>query len=116
MVQAFVQANPFRYQFNRISKERTSDIDVKYGFSQCDTISLSLPENIIIESLPKNIELENVFGKIKAEVRQTNSSIIIIHEFTLKSGLYDRNKVHEYNILINAMNDCYSSKLVLRKL
>ncbi|MBQ1986655.1 MAG: DUF3857 domain-containing protein [Muribaculaceae bacterium] len=112
----FVQANPFRYQFNRISKERTSDIDVKYGFSQCDTISLSLPENIIIESLPKNIELENVFGKIKAEVRQTNGSIIIIHEFTLKSGLYDRNKVHEYNILINAMNDCYSSKLVLRKL
>lgn len=63
-IRNFIPINQFREHSPYVKATRDYDISIKYGYCDIDSIEIKLPQNIIVESLPKDIKFESIFGKI----------------------------------------------------
>ncbi|SFZ90976.1 Transglutaminase-like superfamily protein [Flaviramulus basaltis] len=72
-------------------RSRKYPLKIKRGFIDEDEVEIKLPEGYKIESLPKNIVLENKFGSFKTEIIVKNENTIIYkREFIIKDGDYPK--------------------------
>lgn len=111
----FLTANPFRPQMSKIDPERLYDINVKYGYNQCDTIKLTIPDNLTVEALPKPTSFESEIGCFSSQIHAEGNYIVITQLFKLNSGIYPRSKASDMNRLITTTNSSRNAKIVLKK-
>lgn len=99
-----------------VKSHRTNDIQIINGGCDIDSISITIPEGYVIESIPVSIAFDSQFGGFRSEI-VTNENKILIHQlFSLKSGYWD---VSTYPDLFNFFEQTaieYNRKIILRKI
>ncbi|BEG99565.1 DUF3857 domain-containing protein [Bacteroides sedimenti] len=112
----FVPINVFRGGLPRLTvKKRVSPILVNSGFLDSDTITLEIPKNYVIESLPKLPVMEKKFGKFSSIISPMGDKIVIINQLSLLSGEYDAEQYPEFAAFCKEVSNAYASKIILKK-
>jgi hypothetical protein len=79
-------------------KERKSDILIRYGYTDIDSIQYEIPVGYKVEFLPEKKEINSEFGKYSAEVKNEGNTVVYIRKMLFNSGKYPASK---YNGLID---------------
>ena len=112
----FVPINVFRRGPSKLAnKKRVHPIYITYGYLDSDTITLEIPKNYIIESLPKLPAIDKKFGKFNSTISQNGDKILIVNQLFLRSGEYDTNVYPEFAAFCKEVSNAYSSKIILKK-
>lgn len=112
----FIPMNIFRNGFsNPKTKKRIYDICPTYGYQDCDTIIIQIPDNYQVESAPKPLLLDTKFGKFASSLQVNGNEIMISQRFYFRAGNY---KAAEYEAFLSFCMDvtaAYNGKIVLCK-
>lgn len=88
-------------------RDRKLPLKIKRGFKDIDEVEIELPTDFKIESIPKNISIENKFGSYKTEIeKKSENTLVYKREFIVRDGEFPK---EDYN----AFRDFY--KEVLRQ-
>lgn len=114
----FLPLYPLRKSYASIfsASTRNLDIEIEKGFSENDTIIISIPETYTVESLPKNIELETPFGKLTTNIEQKENKIIYTQNIDIFSGQYTKDSYKEIKEFYSAITNTINKKLVLKQI
>lgn len=113
----FVPVNPFRQEPFRVSDHnRTQDIFIGYGYMDCDTIKINLPENYVVEAQPSDVDMNCIFGRITSCIRVENGSITIVQRLYRRKGRYSFKKIDELIEFGDAIKKAYNGKIILKKM
>lgn len=97
------------------SSERTLDIVLSSGFSECDTIVINIPQSFTAESLPKDISLVTPFGKLSTVTKKENNKIIYTQDIHIMAGRYDKDQYQEIKAFFSEITSAVKRNLVLKK-
>ena len=112
----FVPLNVFRSGPSKLSgKKRVHPIYLDYGYMDRDTITLEIPKNYAIESLPKLPVIDQKFGKFTSSINQEGDKIVIINQLFFRSGEYNANQYPEFAAFCKDVSNAYASKIILKK-
>jgi len=67
---------------------RKSNIIFRRGYIDVDTIKYQLPKNVKIEFIPKNIEVETIFGKYSVKTQLINNNLVYVRKLSLHKGCF----------------------------
>lgn len=95
-------------------KERKNDIQLRYSYTQTDTVVFTIPENYSIEYHIKPVELKTVFGEYTAKSYQEDSRLIYIRTQTQFAGLYDKSKYDDLRDYFGKIAKSDKQKIVLK--
>lgn len=112
----FVPINIFRKGPSRLAnKNRIHPIHINYGYMDSDTITLEIPQNYTVESLPKLPTIDKKFGKFNASISLNGNKILIINQLYLHSGEYNIKEYPEFSAFCKDVSNAYASKIILKK-
>ena len=112
----FVPINIFRRGPSKLAnKKRIHPIYINYGYLDSDTITLEIPKNYIVESLPKLPIIDKKFGKFNASIDVNGDKIIIVNKLFFRSGEYDTKAYSEFTAFCKEVSNAYASKIILKK-
>lgn len=114
----FIPACPFaKLSFNVLTAStRNLDIALKTGFSQSDTVIITVPQSYTLESLPKDINVVTKFGSIKTQAKMEGDKITYVQDIDIISGLYNRSQYTEVKDFFAQITAAVKRNLVLKKL
>lgn len=98
-------------------RNRTQPLDLKRGYVDVDSISISLDENIIPILLPKSLKLDTKFGVYELEIKLQDKKLIYYRKLLMKDGLFEASDYENYENFVNevANNDRLRLALNLKK-
>lgn len=112
----FVPINPFRQEPFRVTgNKRTQDIFIGYGYMDCDTIKINLPDNYEVETRPSDVDMNCIFGSITSRVRVENGSVTIVQQLYRRKGRFSYKKIDELIAFGEAIKKAYNGKIILKK-
>lgn len=112
----FVPINPFRKEPFQLSKQaRKYIIHINYGYLDNDTISISIPENYQVESVPKDMNLSFPFGHIQSRVEIKENRMIVTQCLFVKKGIYPVSQIEEFRTFSESIKKAYNGKIILKK-
>nr|WP_320037493.1 DUF3857 domain-containing protein [uncultured Bacteroides sp.] len=112
----FVPINIFRRGPSKLAnKKRIHPIYINYGYLDSDTITLEIPKNYIVESLPKLPIIDKKFGKFNASIDVNGDKIVIVNKLFFRSGEYDTKAYPEFAAFCKEVSNAYASKIILKK-
>lgn len=98
------------------AKERVHDIVIGYGYSERDSITINLPENYKIESIPRNELVVSPYGNLFTVVKkQSESQIICSTYIEIKEGRYSKDEYNNIKDFFNKIVATNRMKMVARK-
>lgn len=95
--------------------KRTYDIEIDLGSTDNDTIIFNIPESYVLESLPKDVDIETPYGSFKSSVTQEGNKITHIQHSTISSGRYDKEKYDDIKAFFAQIMNAVKRKLVIKK-
>ncbi|WP_321518455.1 DUF3857 domain-containing protein [uncultured Bacteroides sp.] len=112
----FIPINVFRQGPKKLAnKKRIHPIHIGYGYMDSDTITLEIPKNYTVESLPKLLEINKKFGKFNATIGLNGNKILITNQLFLRSGEYAIKEYSEFSEFCKEVSNAYASKIILKK-
>lgn len=93
--------------------ERISDIFIRRGFIEIDTITYLLPGGITIESIPDNKQLISDFGDYRYEVSTNDNSIQYVRYMHLEKGTFNKTRYQDFYNFIEQISVMDELKAVL---
>ncbi len=113
----FIQPNLLNKSNERLPTDKPRRFNISLSISQrdIDTISISIPEGYTIETLPKDVSLNEKWGKYKISFSVSNNTINVLRTNESYEGDYP---VSDYPAFAKYMDDIYKtdrSKVVLVK-
>jgi transglutaminase-like putative cysteine protease len=97
------------------NENRLYDIVINDGFSVNDSIVYNIPETYTVESLPKNIEIETPFGKLRTQTVKKDTQIIFTQNVLIHQGRYDKSEYKELQKFYSQITSASKQKFVLKK-
>lgn len=97
-------------------KNRTLPVFVNRGYTDLDEIVYVLPEDLITEVIPKDVEIVNSFGTYRATVRKDDKKLIYNRKFILNSGTYPADKYADFAGFISTVNSNDNMKAVFKSI
>lgn len=112
----FVPVNIFRRGPSKPSeRKRIHPIYIDYGYLDKDTITLEVPSNYVVESLPKLPTIDQKFGKFSSSINLEGNKIVIVNQLFLRSGEYCTNQYPEFAAFCKEVSNAYDSRIILKK-
>ncbi|MDO4163642.1 MAG: DUF3857 domain-containing protein [Bacteroides sp.] len=113
----FLPCNIFHRGFNVPDEtdHRQLDVDISYGYTDTDSISILLPDNYTVESLPQTIHLQTPFGEFQSIVRAEAGSIHIFHRLHIPQGRYAKEDYSQFLAFRKAVATQYGSRIIIKK-
>ena len=114
----FAPANIFHRGFYSPDEqgERTQCIRLNYGYLDVDSISIHLPEEYEIESLPKTTNLNSKFGKFHSSITPgEGGNILIVHRLLVYQGNYPKEDYTDFLDFRKKIAAQYGAKIILKK-
>lgn len=96
------------------SEKREWDIEVQNGYCESDTIEFALPESYVLESFPKDINLESSIGKFKAETKQLENRLIYTQYIEINTGRYNKDDYASIKEFFSQISVAQKRRLVLK--
>ena len=88
---------------------------VNNAYAYIDSAEIKIPEGYIMESLPKDVMLNNRFGKYSSSVKVTGNSIFYYRSFDKYSGRYAAKEYNELAAFYDKVYKADHSKIVFVK-
>ena len=114
----FIPANIFHKDFYSPNEqgERTQVIQINYGYLDIDSISIRLPEEYEIESLPKTAVLESKFGKFHSTITLGEGrNVFIVHRLQVYQGNYPKEEYPDFLNFRKNVATQYGAKIILKR-
>jgi len=95
-------------------KPRTLDLEILRGKTVIDELTIELPENYIIEILPKATEIKNQFGSYSFQVVSVaDNKLKVTRKYVLKDGLWKKEEYTAFREYMNKVNLLNNQKAVI---
>lgn len=111
-INAFNQVSyvPVRY------RNRKMPLEVDYGYTDQDEITINLPEGYAVEALPQNVTFAEKFGEYKAEYTLADKNRLLLKRtIKLNEGLYPKEDYEKYREFRDKIARSENAKAVLVK-
>ncbi|MEQ9303923.1 MAG: DUF3858 domain-containing protein, partial [Marinoscillum sp.] len=95
------------------SSSREYPLEVRYPFSQIDTLNVTFPEHYYPESSLDDIELNSEFGDYSRKVIQDESGFTIVRSFNLKKGEYSPERFESFRDFIKEVQKNDRKRMVM---
>jgi len=95
-------------------KERKTPIVLNYPYIDTDTIQYTLPENLIVEKLPKEVNLDTEFGKYNTQIKLKENKITYIRNYKMHKGQFTPDKYEALRKFYKAIVRADKAKLILK--
>ncbi|MEL0455811.1 DUF3857 domain-containing protein [Flavobacteriaceae bacterium SZ-1-7] len=97
-------------------KTRKYPLKIKRGFIYEDDVKITLPLDYEVESLPKNILVENKFGIYKAEfIKQNDSTVVYKRKWVVNDGEFPKEDYEDFRSFFKDVSRYDNSKIALIK-
>ena len=107
--------NQYNKHFRKIRSRKTA-FEIDRGFFDQDEISIDLPMNFQLESLPADFELNSKFGEYKTEIiKKSDGNLIYKRSFFIKKGIYKKSEFEEYRLYLEEISRNDNAKIILSK-
>lgn len=111
----FIPLNPLREMDNFLDKDkRKYDISIDDGRVLVDSITLIIPEDYEIETLPANLNYNSSFGGFASKIKNNGGKIIIYQTFNYNRGKWKAEEYPRLLELFETASKSYKSKIVLK--
>lgn len=97
------------------SKPRKYDIVYPHSFTHADTVEISVPNGYEPESIPKDITIDNHFGKYSIRFEVTGNRILMFRHYTREAATYPASAYTDLAAFYHAMYQADHSRVVLVK-
>ncbi len=95
------------------NSDRTKPIEMRYPYTQIDSIHVSFPEGYFPESLPKDDELLTEFGSYERKIVKQEEGYTVIRKFVLEKGTYAPEKYDAFRDFVKDVQKNDRKKLVM---
>ncbi len=93
--------------------ERQVPLEIRYPFSQSDSVTVSFDEVFYPERSISNDEIISDYGSYSVEVIQTENRYLFIRNFSLEKGVYLPSEYQDFKKFIESVHKADRQKLVL---
>ncbi len=94
--------------------DRESDIVLTYPFTDADTITYLLPDNLRVEYTPAPVHIRCEFGEYISSVKAEGHKIIYTRMISLNKGRYPKEKFEEFTAFRKKIVKADHAKVLLR--
>ncbi len=103
----FINMNvaPLKVDITHQIAERKNAFQVSNSIAMRDTFILIMPPNTTVESLPEVVTTSNKFGRYHCSVEKNGAQLVMIREYVIFSGNYDRLLYTDYQKFLKTVND-----------
>lgn len=102
--------------FKFIPENRKQDLYKPVGYHHIDSVSIVLPDNYQIESLPGGLVLDTEFGNYSLSISQSADSIQMIRNLEIYSGTVGKTQFEALNLFMKAISGSDQSRIILHQL
>ncbi|MGK0255206.1 MAG: hypothetical protein ACI9OE_002730 [Mariniflexile sp.] len=97
-------------------RDRKLPLKINRGFKDVDEVEIRLPSDYKIESLPKNVTVENKFGNYKMEIiSKDDNTLIYKREFVVKDGEFPKEDYEAFRDFYKEVSNQDNAKVALIK-
>lgn len=113
----FIPINPVYTSLKGMfsGNSRRFDIVLKSSICEIDTIQLHIPENYVLETQVKPIDIHSDYGAFKTEIKEENGTWIYIQKLELVPGRYPASQFSALKDFYNKIEELQTMKLSLKK-
>lgn len=114
----FIPLMPLKKDYYNIfkAKERQHDIVYGYAYSEIDSIIINLPENFVIESIPKETSLSTPYGSLDTKVEKVDENKIRYwQKINIYEGRYDKSKYEDIKKFYQQIVTANRGRIVAKK-
>jgi hypothetical protein len=111
----FIEANPLN-QFSSIPKkvkERQTEVHIRLGFTDIDSVHFILPDGYHVEHLPAGKIINNNFGEYSASFDLTEDGIFYIRKMILRKGVHPATSYEDFRTMLKDISRADKTKIVL---
>lgn len=101
---------------SRTIRNRESDIWINHGYTETDTISYILPDNMIFIEPALNNSFASIFGKYSFNTEMQENKLFYIRKFTLLNGVYPKESFDELVDFFNHIAKTDNLKLRVKRM
>lgn len=100
----FFSLNPLKYDYSTLtmSGKRTSPLVVDFGYCDEEKVTVTLPEGFEVETLPKDMRIENKFFSFSSHIELSGKDILAAYRLEMHQGIYPAQYEEE---LVKAKNE-----------
>jgi hypothetical protein len=92
--------------------ERKTDIVVKWGSTNLDTIRYHIPENIYPEFLPEPVKITSRFGEYEASFKVEQGNVVYQRTLRVNDGRFPPDSYKEFSDFYRSINKADNVKIV----
>lgn len=92
--------------------DRKTDMVIKMGFVDMDTIIYQVPESLYPEGVPEPISIESKFGKYEASFKLDQGKVVYTRRLKIKEGTYPKESYNDYIEFRKKINKADNTKVV----
>lgn len=111
---AFAPLFPFDEYDGIRDKERTQDICCAYGYQDLVTVTIRLPENMRLETVPRPGGLTTPMGSYSLEVTLDGQTLTAAFRTVMHAGTYPRDEYEAFKKLLNGRSGAFNGSIVLK--
>ena len=98
----------------RAQQQRTQPVDIEYGYTDIDTLVMTIPEGCVIEALPQPLNEVTPMGELSQTFEDHGNTVIVITRHLMRDGRYAASEYSTLRTLKSAVKRAYEQRIVLR--
>ncbi|GAK77672.1 hypothetical protein JCM19296_3280 [Nonlabens ulvanivorans] len=112
----YLELDPVRYLANwTMDEDRQNSYKMNNTRVEQKNISLELPAEYTVETLPDAISIDNQFLKVEAHYTLDGNQINYNSQIKIKTRLIEKNQFDTWNTAIEQIKNFYDEQIVLKK-
>ena len=113
----FIPLCPIHGNYNapRIDSNRSEDLFFETGHVDEDQIEIEIPDGYVIESRPKDLILDKVYGIFTCKTPVEGSKLTVTNRLLQKSGHFNKELLKDYIDFRKNVSSAYGQNLIIRK-
>lgn len=114
--QIYIELDPFQdLKEQRLANDRISDYDLTEKLNINTEISLQIPADYVVTSLPEKLSISNNFYNISAEYKEENGVVIYKKVITSNTNTIHSKDFSSWNNGVEQLNVFYNNQVILTK-
>ena len=103
------------YTVPNTSAEREEDIFLSTGYLDEDEITLTIPEGYVVETRPKNVQVDESFASFSFNIKVDGNTIRVHYRLLRRSGSFPKSLYPQLTAFYRTVRNAYSQKIVIKK-
>lgn len=93
--------------------KRLKPVEIRYPYTEQDSLLVTFPEGYFLENLPKDIELSTPYGKYERSIAEKDGKYLITRKFIFNKGIYPAESYEDFKSFVKDVQKYDKEKLVM---